>query len=285
MIPPLLADDAFLADVRSASRPGGFQLWWLGQSGYLIHCDGAYLLVDPYLSDSLTRKYAATDKPHVRMSGRVVDPARLGFICGVTSSHAHTDHLDPETLRPLAAANPAIRLVCPAALRDLACERSGLDPGSVLGIDPAAADPGGRSVQVAGFRIHAIPAAHEGLDRDPQGRHLYLGYVIQAGTARIYHSGDTLRYDGMVEALRPHSVDLALLPINGRAPERRVAGNLDGPEAAEVAHGIGARLVVPCHYDLFEFNTATPDRFAWRCQTLGQGYRILRLGERLDWPS
>ena len=55
----------------------------------------------PYLSDSLTAKYAGTDKPHVRMTERAIDPARLDFIDVVTSSHNHTDHLDHETLWPL----------------------------------------------------------------------------------------------------------------------------------------------------------------------------------------
>ncbi len=282
MIEPILSDAAFLSDVRSRSRPGVLQLWWLGQSGYLLHWNGRYAALDPYLSESLTRKYAATDKPHVRMTRRVVDPAALGFVDVVTSSHAHTDHLDPGTLRPMAAASPGLVLVCPASIRDLALERSGLDGGAVVGLDPEAAGGAVREVEVAGFRFHAVPAAHEGLDRDAGGRHLYLGYVIEAGPHRIYHSGDTLRYAGQEGWLTPWRVDVALLPINGRAPERRVAGNLDGPQAAELARDIGAGVVVPCHYDLFEFNTATPDRFVWRCQTLGQGYRILRAGEGME---
>jgi len=36
----------------------------------------------------------------------------------------------------------------------------------------------------------------------------------------------------MEDRLQPMGIDLALLPVNGRAPERRVAGNLDGIEAA-----------------------------------------------------
>ena len=48
------------------------------------------LLLDPYLSDSLTQKYTATDKPHVCMTARVVAPERLDFIDLVTSSHNHT---------------------------------------------------------------------------------------------------------------------------------------------------------------------------------------------------
>ena len=105
MIRPALQDDAFLADVaevRSGKAGAGPHYWWLGQSGYLVHAAGRFLLLDPYLSDSLTRKYAATDKPHVRMTDRVVDPRRLDFVDVVTASHVHTDHLDPETLGSLA---------------------------------------------------------------------------------------------------------------------------------------------------------------------------------------
>ena len=44
---------------------------------------------------------------------------------------------------------------------------------------------------------------------------------------------------------------------------------------------IGAGLVIPCHYDMFEFNTATPENFVEACERLGQGYRVLENGERL----
>jgi L-ascorbate metabolism protein UlaG (beta-lactamase superfamily) len=86
----------------------------------------------------------------------------------------------------------------------------------------------------------------------------------------------------MAERLRPFAVDLALLPINGRAPERRVSGNLDGAEAATLARDIGARCVVPCHYELFEFNTASPAPFVSECSRLGQHCVVLRAGERFS---
>ena len=116
MIEPALADDAFLADVAAA----GDALWWLGQSGFLLKRDGRFLLVDPYLSDSLTAKYAATETPHVRMTRRVVAPERLGFVDVVLATHGHTDHLDPETLPHVGGT-----LVAPAGIAELARERSG----------------------------------------------------------------------------------------------------------------------------------------------------------------
>ncbi|HSH96115.1 MAG TPA: MBL fold metallo-hydrolase, partial [Roseimicrobium sp.] len=84
---PLLQDDAFLMDVAKARADRDrLHLWWLGQSGFLVQWQGRHLLFDPYLSDSLTKKYAATDKPHVRMTERVIAPERLDFIDVVTSS-------------------------------------------------------------------------------------------------------------------------------------------------------------------------------------------------------
>jgi L-ascorbate metabolism protein UlaG (beta-lactamase superfamily) len=268
MIRPLRAGEAFLADVRA--RTDGLGLWWLGQSGFLVAWEGRHLLLDPYLSDSLTRKYAGTDKPHVRMTERVVDPAALGFVDVVCASHAHTDHLDPDTLRAIVAARPDVVLVAPAAHRELAAERAGIAP---LGIDD------GETVEAAGFEITAVPAAHEAIERDGAGRMLHLGYVLRCGSHAIYHSGDTVRYEGMAE--RIGRVDIALLPINGRAPERRVAGNLDGEEAAALAQEIGAGVAVPMHFEMFAFNTEPPDAFVAACERLGQPYRVLRAGERL----
>jgi len=248
MIRPVLKDEAFLEDVRAANRDDdNFRLWWLGQSGFLVQWKGCHLLLDPYLSDSLTEKYAATDKPHVRMTERVVDPAQLDFIDVVTSSHNHTDHLDGETLGPLLRVNPKIKMVAPEANRDFIANRLGVDRSFPVGLRD------GESAALGVFRFTAVPAAHEEVSPE------CLGYVVEFGRWRIYHSGDTLLYEGMAERLRPFAVDVALLPINGRAPERRVAGNLDGPEAARLAKGMGARLAIPCHYEMFAFNTAPPD--------------------------
>ena len=57
-----------------------FHLWWLGQSGFLLQWKGKRVVMDPYLSDSLTNKYADTGRPHVRMSERVIDPAGVVIV-------------------------------------------------------------------------------------------------------------------------------------------------------------------------------------------------------------
>ena len=277
MITPYQAGDVLLADIRRALdevRGVELSIWWLGQSGFLLQWRGRHLLFDPYLSDSLTRKYAQTDKPHVRMTELAIEPLRLDFVDVVTSSHSHTDHLDADTLIPLKAANPSLEIVVPAANLALAAERLQVPPERLTAIDE------GELVEAAGFQIRAIPSAHETVERDEQGRCRYLGYVVRFGSWSVYHSGDTVWYEGLEDALRPWSLDLALLPINGRAAERRVAGNLDGVEAARLAHAAGAALVIPCHFEMFEFNTASPDEFVTECERLGQAYQVLRCGER-----
>src|SRR5512138_653414 len=135
MIKPVLQDDAFLEDVsRAKDDADQLHLWWLGQSGYLIQWQGHHLLLDPYLSDSLTKKYAGTNKPHVRMTERVIAPERLDFVDVVTSSHNHTDHLDAETLIPLLEANPSLTMIVPRANLAFAAERLKVPPGRLTPI-------------------------------------------------------------------------------------------------------------------------------------------------------
>jgi L-ascorbate metabolism protein UlaG (beta-lactamase superfamily) len=281
MIEPVRSDDALLAEIRATDPGRGCALWWLGQSGFLVKHAVGHLLFDPYLSESLTAKYAATDKPHVRMTRRPIDPARLNFIDVVTSTHAHTDHFDVETLRPLREANPGLQMVLPEANRFAAIERLGTTGDWLVSVND------GQRISVKGFTFYPLPAAHETIERDAQGRSRFLGYVVRFGDPPItvYHSGDCVPYEGQTEFLAPFRIDIALLPINGRSPARRVSGNLWGCEAAELAHAVGAKLAVPCHFEMFEFNSEPPDEFVTACERLGQRYRVLRCGERLLWSE
>lgn len=275
LIQPILSHDRLLANIRqgAAAHDDNLRLWWLGQSGYLLQWRGAHLLLDPYLSDSLTRKYADTEKPHIRMTEIPVAPEQLDFIDVVTSSHNHTDHLDGETLGPLLVANPAMTVIVSAANRQFAADRLHVAPTRLTTI--ALDSP----ISVEPFTFHAVPAAHEALEQDDAGHHKFIGLVIEVGPWTIYHSGDTVRYPGMVEQLRQWSIDLALLPINGRDPKRGVAGNLSAVEAVQLALDINARSVIPCHYDMFTFNTVSPATFVQAAEAEGQAYSVLRCAE------
>ncbi|HPH89765.1 MAG TPA: MBL fold metallo-hydrolase [Ferruginibacter sp.] len=267
--------DAELISEMDALLPdeNGFHLWWLGQSGYLLQWKGKRVLIDPYLSDSLTKKYAATDKPHTRISELVVQPAMLKNISVVTSSHNHTDHLDAETLVPVIKNNPAVQFIIPEANRSFVADRVQCDPGFPIGLND------GQSVSIDGFTFHGIPAKHNEIDRDESGHCKYMGYVIAFGEYHIYHSGDTLWFDEMIDLLQPFKIDVAILPINGNRPERKVAGNLDCKEAAALGKAINAACVIPCHYDLFAFNTADVNEFVEEAEKIHQRYSIKKGGQ------
>lgn len=124
LIPALKKDEKLIEEMDSfLSEKEGFRLWWLGQSGYLLQWNGKRVLIDPYLSDSLTKKYAKTEKQHIRMSELVVRPELLRNISVVTSSHNHTDHLDAETLVPVLKNNPGIKFIIPEANRSFVANR------------------------------------------------------------------------------------------------------------------------------------------------------------------
>jgi L-ascorbate metabolism protein UlaG (beta-lactamase superfamily) len=278
MIQPVLQDSAFLEDVvRAKNNPDQLHVWWLGQSGFLVQWQGHHLLIDPYLSDSLTKKYAGTNKPHVRMTERVIAPERLDFVEVVTSSHNHTDHLDGETLIPLLEANPKLTVIVPRANLSFAAERLRVPPGRLtpIRVDEA-------PLVVGPFSFEAIPSAHEDLEQDEQGDHRFVGLIVKAGKWSLYHSGDCVPYGGLAERLRKWEIDTALLPINGRDPARGVAGNFSGEEAVQLAKEINAGILIPCHYEMFEFNTVSPQGFVQAAQKIGQNYRLLKCGERID---
>jgi L-ascorbate metabolism protein UlaG (beta-lactamase superfamily) len=277
LIPAIQKSEALVAEMDSLlSDESHFHIWWLGQSGYLLQWNGKRILIDPYLSDSLTKKYLSTDKPHTRVSELVVRPELLQHISIVTSSHNHTDHLDAETVIPVLKNNPGIKFLIPEANRSFVAERVKCDIDFPIGLNDK------KSVTIDGFTFHGIPAKHNEIERDEKGNCKYMGYVIEFGNYKIYHSGDTLWFDEMIDLLKPFAVDVAILPINGNKPERKVAGNLDCKEAAALGKAINAKLVIPCHYDMFSFNTADVNEFVREAEKINQPYKVLEGGEKFS---
>lgn len=272
LIPAVKRDETLIAEMDAMINADGFTLWWLGQSGFLLQWQGKRVLLDPYLSDSLTKKYLNTEKPHTRMSELVIKPDLLKKISVVSSSHNHTDHLDAETLIPVLQNNPGIKFFIPEANREFVCERVKCNLDFPIGLNDK------QSITVDGFTFHGIPAKHNEIERDENGNCKYMGYVIEFGRYKIYHSGDTLWFEGMVNLLKPFAVDVAILPINGDDPNRKVAGNLNCKEAAELGKAITAKTVMPCHYDMFEFNTADVKDFISEAEKINQPYTVLEGG-------
>jgi L-ascorbate metabolism protein UlaG (beta-lactamase superfamily) len=278
MIEPFRQGPELIAEIlQTHPSRGSLAIWWLGQSGFLIKTRSGILVIDPYLSEHLTRKYEGTSRPHVRMTRAPLRGTDLKGVDLVLASHKHSDHLDHETLSELLATSPGARLALPASLLDHA-SAIGLPSDLFSGIEA------GEVVERAGFRARAIPSAHELIDRDADGRHLYLGYVIETEGLRLYHSGDSIVYDGLAEALGSEPFDVFFLPINGRDPARGVPGNMNAAEAVDLAARHRPRCLVPNHYDMFTFNTVAVEEFEAEARRLPAEVkpRVLRCGERWE---
>lgn len=243
------------ASLRQPPR-SALAIRWLGQAGFVI--DGAdssghprRVVIDPYLSDSLAEKYRGKTFPHIRMMPPPVAPDGIAHVDLVLATHAHTDHLDPGTLPALMAANPRARLVCPVSCRASALDRAAITPDRLLTIEA------GRTI-APDVTITATRAAHESLELDAEGHHRFLGLAIDIGGLRVFHSGDTIPFDGQEAEVAALQADIALFPVNGRDALRQsngVPGNMTMAEAVALARAAKIPALIVHHFDLFEFNT------------------------------
>lgn len=240
---------------RTALPPAvAARLYWLGQAGFLIETQQLRVLIDPYLSDSLAEKYRGKENEHRRMVPVPLEPSQLKDIDLYLCTHGHSDHLDPGTIGPVAAANPDCLFVVPAAWEALAIQRR-VPPDRLRTADAF------QSLSVKGLSVFPLPSAHETLEIDASGHHKFLGYILDFGCMVLYHSGDCVPYEGLVENLSKRRIDLALLPINGRDTKRSLSGipgNFHLREAVDLALAAKFRSIIGHHFGLFDFNTIDP---------------------------
>lgn len=243
--------------MQLAKPVSGVVLYWLGQAGFALRAGDRTLLIDPYLSDNLERKYRGSATPHERMMPAPIAVDDLPPIDLVLVTHPHTDHMDPETLAPLAASQPRVHFVVPAAALEEPRRRIGVDDRRLL-----PASPGVALSPLPGLDIMPIRAAHEGLD--PR----FLGHGLALDGLRIVHSGDTIPFAGQIAELKALGADLALFTVNGRSAElgaKGIAGNLTAAEAVATAEAAGIPDLVAHRYGMFAFNTAAPEAIDALC--------------------
>jgi L-ascorbate 6-phosphate lactonase len=280
MIQPILSGSALIKEIENTQPdPGQVAIWWLGQSGFAIKTALILFYVDLYLSEHLTTKYAATNKPHIRMTEAPFRGSDLRHVQWVFASHKHSDHLDPGTLPQLFAASPNAKLILPLALVEYAVS---------LGLDRERLMPtrGDETLQIGPLTVYSIPCSHPGFDYTEREGYPFLGFVFQVDGLTLYHSGDTILYDGLSERLRPFDLDIAFLPINGTDERRDQLGvppNMNMHDAVALARQVGACLLIPHHYDMFTFNTADVREFEQVAIQQQQPYAVLRCGQRFCW--
>jgi L-ascorbate 6-phosphate lactonase len=271
---------------RLVVPPGQLALWALGQSGFVIKGGSTIAYIDPYLSDS----GAAIGAP--RRFPIPMDPARVQHANVVFATHEHLDHADGPTLGPLLAASPQARLITSPEGREIALQAD-------VSFERVIVPRVGERMELAGLAYTAIPAAHGAsaltgpryvYEEDGKGHARWMGFLISCNGVTLYHSGDTVLIPELFTALKEQTIDIAILPINGRdffREQKEIVGNLWPGEAVELAVALHAKVLIGCHNDLFEGNRLNPgmlfdelDRRApWqRCHLLQPGELYLYAG-------
>ena len=185
------------------------------------------LLVDPFLSPN---------NPKADKTAEEVNPTHIAL------THGHADHV-----ADVVAVAQRTGAQC-VAMVEVANWLEGQGVENV-------SDPNlGGTVTFDGVSIKLVPAWHTntvpGSDEKPYSAELGTpmgvpaGLIIKMGGLTIYDAGDTCLFGDMELIGRRHHVDIALLPIGGHY-------TMDREDAAYAATLIGAKRVIPIHYDTF----------------------------------
>jgi L-ascorbate metabolism protein UlaG (beta-lactamase superfamily) len=251
----------------------------LGQSGFALLSRGGFVLVDPFLSP----------RPD-RLADAMADPRGLLDVGAVLATHEHADHLDLAAWAVIAETCPNARFVVPKPLVPLVTG-AGIPAHRVSGALI------GTPMQLRDVRVTPVPARHavviqDGYSLGDQEHRTprFVGYVVELDGVRLYHAGDTLADDTLVRTVGELHPDIAMLPINGRDPERErrgIVGNMSPDEAAQVARDLTAALAVPMHFDAIRGNIGRPDAFvrAMRRRHPSGSVWVPGTGAGLVWPA
>jgi L-ascorbate 6-phosphate lactonase len=241
-------------DINTERAGPSASLTWYGQAGFRLAAGNSRVLVDPFLSGRPDRRYEP--------------PATAADFADVTlvlCTHEHVDHLDLPFLREFCAVNSAARIVVPLPVVEVATA-GGIDRARLVGAVP------GEELHDRDVTVHPVPALH-GIGGDEPvvyefardgGPVRFLGYVLEIGGIRFYHSGDCLVYPELPGTLSALAPDVLMIPINGRdymREARGIVGNMNETEAAWLCTQVGPSYVIPMHYECIAGNTGNPGHF------------------------
>lgn len=229
------------------------KITWIGQGGYLVEHDGQRLVIDPYLSDSVTKEFGLHRLAPPAMAISELKPDVI-FI-----THDHLDHFDPDTLQPLMLQSTA----------SLLGPQSVINHGRQMGFEEKrlVLVKAGESTRFGGFIFTPTPAIHSDV--------FSIGLLLEADGRRLYFSGDTLYDPDLVKrvcTLTSKPLNAAFVCMNGRL------NNMNITEAAEFVVQLKPEIAVPMHYGMFAENTADPNSFADTCNAKGVPTLILEIG-------
>jgi L-ascorbate 6-phosphate lactonase len=269
-----------LDDITNAVvPPGTVALWYLGQMGFVFKGAGTIIYIDPYLVES----WATLPDTDTKVSRRRFSPPFAGdqvrHAQVVLGTHNHSDHINTQTLTGISVGSPAAHFVVPQP-------HVGVLTSAGIAADRVTGARALETLKLGNFTVDPIPAAHVTLEQDAGGNYMALGYILHIDGVTIFHAGDTVEYPGLIDILSKQPIDICILPINGRdalRTNKNIIGNLNFREAADVGAAIGAKLIIPGHYDLFPHNSENPAFFTdylYRAYP-AQPHKIMCPGERV----
>jgi L-ascorbate metabolism protein UlaG (beta-lactamase superfamily) len=262
---------------------------WLGWAGVEIEANGAAVVIDPLADPGATLAALGEAASRVQLPAVVAPRAQATAVAGLVS-HLHRDHTDAAALVAAIAADASVHEpVWPGGeeIENLALaqanaelERAGLERRTVKAWERIEAGP---------FALTALPAV-DGLG-DPQ-----LSWLVEAEGTRILHLGDTLFHGQWWRMARRHGpFDVVFAPVNGAVvdfphlqPPSPLLAAMEPEQAAVAGELLGARVVVPMHYDGFEIDPwyrPLPDAAArFSVAARGRPYeaRVLEPGESFE---
>ena len=105
------------------------------------------------------------------------------------------------------------------------------------------------------------------------------GFVIDLDGVKVYHAGDTALFSDMKLIGELYHPDIALIPIGGRF-------TMGIAEAMMAANFIGAKTVIPIHYNTWERIHADPKQFKKAIErTTDIKVKVLKPGESMQTGS
>lgn len=191
------------------------EIRFLGHACFELSEGDTRVLVDPFL----------TGNPKAAVEAGEVDPTHV-FL-----THGHADHWGDVVEIAKRTGAQCVAIV------ELANELSDAGVENV-------ADPNiGGTVEFDGGWVRLVPAWHT--STTPGGTvNTPAGLVINLGGKTVYHLGDTGLFSDLALPGKRDAIDVALMCIGGHYTMDRH----DGVTAAEL---VGAKTVIPCHYDTF----------------------------------
>ncbi len=197
---------------------------WIGQAGLLIDSGEAKIMVDPYLSDSVS-KINPRNVRRIKADEKLFDEEPDVILI----THDHLDHLDPETLPRFLGTGRAVTVLAPRGAWERLREYGGghnyvmFNRGTVFTCN--------------GATFTAVKAEHSDINA--------IGCVIGIEGKKLYITGDTL-YNKEIFPELPEDIYAVFLPING------VGNNMNVSGAKNFAKKCGAKFAVPVHWGMFD---------------------------------